>query len=277
LSKFAIVFSSENKAVLDVIDSNGSSPYEKMVMGLAFSIRQHHADVDVYCGNFTNNRISQYAQNWFTNLNVQYVDDVVFDDIGNGAAAACFLRTFCKDYFAKRLLSQYDYLIYLDVDVILLKPIVFDFDPTGPMILTETMEEWVRNYHRSSLADLEGPLYFSWVDIINNHNKHIFDLDWNDPYSITEHNADVVVSNRIAKTDLQKIEQSIGSYNISKPVTERTIFHHYDSLGDEGSFYAIEDLYPDMYKKYKFMFEKILNTKIRNIKGYWEKISKEFQ
>jgi len=272
--KYAIVFSAENKVVLDQLDSNASSPYEKMAIGLAYSIRQHHTDVDVYCGNFTNNKLSKYAQQWFSKLDVNYVEDIVFNNIGSDDSF-CFLRTFCKDYFAKTLLDTYDYLIYLDLDVIQLNPIKFDFDPTQPMVLKETMPQWTVNYHKEFLTGLDGPLCYNWVEIINKHNCHLFSMDWNNPEMLIKHNSDVILSNRILKTNLPVIEQDIGGYHFFKPVKQDSIFYHYDSLGPAGSLPNIKLLFPSAYQKYVFFFERLLNIKVNNQENYWEDLAKD--
>lgn len=273
---YAIVFSSENKVRFDTFDINHSSSHEKMAIGLAYSIRQFHKDVDIYCGNFTNNTVSEYAQKWFKALNVNYVNDVQFTNIGNNDSY-CFLRTYCKDYFAKQLLGQYDYILYLDTDVVQLNPIQFNFDPTGPIAIKQTMPQWTANYHAEHLAGLEGSLIYNWVDIINQHNRHLFEIDWSNPENLIVHNADVIISNRLLKTDLTVIEQNVGGYHFFRPLTVTDIFHHYDSLGDEGTFTDIANVDFTKYQKYLTFFERVLNIKITNNPEYWIKIAEEHQ
>ena len=274
MNKYAIIFSAENRVIKDTFDSNGSAPNEKMAIGLAYSIRQFHQDIDVYCGCFTQNTLSKYTQDWFKKLNVTYIEDPVFN---TDSTVSCFLRTYCKDYFAERLLDQYDYLIYVDWDVVQLAPITFNFNPMSPLVIVDTMPQWVLNYHKEFLPNLKTQLYYNWIDIINPYNRHLFSMDWTDPAIINYHNSDVLLSNRIADSQLQIIEQDIGSYNVSKPLTDRTLFHHYDTLGPDGSFYKIKELYPELYQKYFLFFEKVLNIKVQNQPGYWEDVAKEHE
>jgi hypothetical protein len=274
LNKFAIVFSYENKAE-NTVDVTLSTAHEKMAMGLSYSIRQHMPDIDVYCGSFTNHRISEYAKPWFKKYNINLVEELLFTDIGK-LDSYMFLRTFTKDYFAKRLLDKYDYIIYLDIDVIMLAPISFTFNPTSPIILTETMPDWITRWHSKHLTDFTGNLYYNWVDIINSHNSYIFNLDFTDPYVLTEHNADKLVSNRIDASSLEKIEQDIGGYHTCfKPPKPYHLFYHYDSFSEAGSLYALKKTHPLEYKKYFGLFEHVLNTPIRNKEGYWEEIKND--
>jgi hypothetical protein len=274
--KAAIVFSSENKVENLVGHSvDVSSPFEKMAIGLAYSIRQHDANIDVYCGNFTNNKLSSVARLWFAKLKVKYVEDTVFNNIGNDDSFM-FLRTFTKDYFAKLLLDQYDYLIYLDVDALVLQPLNFNFDPTSAMVLVDTMPQWTVNYHRQYMKDLTGSLYYNWIEIINQHNKHLFDLNWNDPYTLAEHNADVMVSNSINLSNLNIVEQHIGGYHCLKYVNKDSLLYHYDSFGPAGSLHNLIETHPEQYKKYMDFLVGTLNTTINNQPGYWENIAKEY-
>jgi hypothetical protein len=274
--KYAIVFSAENKVENLVGTSvDNSSPFEKMAIGLAYSIRQHMPDIDVYCGNFTNNKLSSLARLWFAKLKVKYVEDTVFNNIGPDQSFM-FLRTFTKDYFAKQLLDSYDYIVYLDIDVLMLQPLTFDFDPSSKLVLVDTMPQWTVNYHSRFLKDLNGPLYYNWIEIINHNNKFVFDLDFTDPYVLTAHNTDVLVSNAINSSDLQIIEQYIGGYHCLKPINRDSLLYHYDSLGPAGSLQNLKYYHAADYKKYLELFENTLNTEVNNQEGYWENIAKEY-
>lgn len=269
LNNFAIVFSYENKTVLETIVN---TDHEKMAMALAFSIRQHMPAVPVFCGSFTNNTPSDVGRRWFTKYNVNLLEELIFDDIGK-SDGYMFLRTFTKDYFAKKLLSNYDFLLYLDIDVLALRPFEFPFDPSGPMVLTEKMPNWIKKWHLHHLDDFEGNLYYNWIEIINTHNSYLFDLDFTDPYVTKNHNADKIVSTNIDNSDLEIIDQNIGGYHpCLKPPAQSQICYHYDSLGQEGSLHAIKDTHPAEYQKYMMLFKDILNTKISNQPGYWENI-----
>ena len=260
MSKSAIVFSVEHK---------GNSNFEKMAIGLAHTIRTYDKDIDIYCGNFTNNKSSKFGLEWFDKLDVNYVNDTQFDSIDEDDSF-CFLRTYCKDYFAKRLLKDYDYLIYLDVDVVQFNPIELNFDPTAPMVLVHTMPDWVRNYHSQFLTNLSGPLYYNWIDIVNDHNQHLYNIDWTDPKNLTNHEADVILSNKINQTELTIVEQTIGGYHTDFMPNKNTVFYHYDDLGDDGSLYLLEAVDAVKYKRITMFFETILNIKITNQPSYWD-------
>ena len=240
-----------------------------MAVGLAYSIRQYEKDIDIYCGDFTNNKINKEALYWLDKFNVKYVNETFFNNIGKNDSF-CFLRTFCKNYFAKTILDNYDFLIYLDVDVVQFNKINFNFDPVSPMVLVHTMPNWVKKYHSSYLSELKGFLYYNWVDIINNHNKHLYEIDWSDPKNLVNHNSDVIFSNKIIETKLNVIEQNFGSYHEDFKPNDKTIFHHYDDLGESGSLYLLEEIDSLKYKKIVMFFENILKIKVENNKKYWK-------
>jgi len=273
---YAIIFSVENKQGADVeIGADGSSGYEKMAIGLAYTIRLQMPEVDVYCGSFTNNQLSNEAQKHFNNLNVKIISTNDFLNLGKDDSYM-FLRTYTKDFFAKKILKNYDFLLYVDVDTVFLNPVNFNFDPTEKIILTETMPNWVKNYHKEFLQGFHGNLYYNWVDIINHHNSHIFDFNWNEDEIKLHHMADRLVSERIAKSNLTKIEQNFGGYHFIKELNKDSIIYHYDSFDSSGSLYNLKKYHSLNYRKYLFIFEKILDVKINNQENYWENLSLEF-
>lgn len=231
--------------------------------------------VDVYCGSFTNNRLSAYAKNHFNNLNVKIEEWSIFDGITT-PLTAMFLRSFTKHYFANRLLDKYDYIVYSDVDVLCLKPIEFDFDPTGKVIVVDKMPEWVKQYQRQYTDIPQGNLYYNWFDVINKHNAHVYDIDYFGDM-LVEHRADVEISKRIDNSGLEIIDQTFGGYHCFKPVNADSIAYHYDDPGPEGSLINLKAMHPEMYNKYKFFFEKILNVRVSEATGFWENVKKQFE
>ena len=232
-------------------------------------------DVDVYCGNFTNNKLSDSAKNWFNKYNVNVIDEQKFYDIGP-QDSYMFLRTFTKDFFAKKLLDDYDYIVCLDVDVIALKPFEFDFNPLSPIVLVQTIPQWGRNYHAEHLVDFTGNLYYNWVDIINQHNRYIFELDWTDPYVLHKHNADKITSNKIDQSCLTIMEQDIGGYHCLTHLKQHHLMYHYDAFKESGSLYNLKPLFFNDYQKYMRILKTILNVDVTNQEGYWENIIKEY-
>lgn len=272
--KYAIVFSTENRIDRDQFDDRGSSPFEKMALALVHSIRMHD-DCDVYCATFTQNKLSSYARLAFIKAKVKVVDPVLFPDIGRDEHM--FLRSFTKQFFGRMLLDQYDYLIYIDPDAVMLAKPKFDFDPTGRIITTSTMPQWVVNYHNQQLDGLRAPLVFSWVDIINKHNVHLHDFDWEDPVVRHNHYTNVEYSNRLLNTELQLIEQRFGGYHNVAPTTADSIFYHYDSLEDFGSLYVLKQHHSKQLAATTKYIEQELRIKIANQEGYWEAIAKAHQ
>jgi hypothetical protein len=268
-STFAIVFSVENKHEGGSPDI--SSTYEKMAIALSRSIRQCMPDVDVYCGCFTNNILSGLARKYFKQYSIEIIEDLCFDNIGDDDSYM-FLRSFTKHYFATRLLDHYHYIVYVDVDVLFLRTIEFNFDPTSNICLVDTMPKWVVDFLSEYLITLDVPLLYNWFDVINKHNRHIFDLDYTDSTVLKEHMADIIVSKRIHYSNLQLIEQTVGGYHCVKPICADSIAYHYDSLGYAGTLYHLKQYHPSLYKQYKMFFETILNVPINNQQGYWEQI-----
>ena len=265
--KYAIIFSAENRVERNVFDANNSSPFEKMSIALAYSIRKY-SDADVYCGSFTTNKLSAFARLWFHRLKVKVVEDVKFD------TGVVSLRTYTKHYF-RHLLDRYGYLIYIDIDAIAINKIEFDFDPSSPLVLTCTMPQWVKNYHKQYLGELQGNLYYNWVDIINKHNVHLFELD--EGMELTQHNLDVIISNRIENSSLPKIEMDFGGYLNISGLNERSIFHHYDHGNEEGCMYLMKDTHPQQLADIVSFFDKELRMHINPRSDYWTIKSKDYE
>lgn len=273
MSKQAIIFSVENKHNR-AVHSDGSSTYEKMAIALVASIREHMPNVDIYCGCFTNNGISEYARKYFEKFNVNVIEDVVFNNVDT-PLTAMFLRSFTKDYFAKRLLKQYSYLIYTDVDVLILKPLEFPFNPVDPLVVVDIMPEWVKNFQRQYTNIPDGNVYYNWIDIINNHNAYIYDIDYQGE-NLHEHSADILITRRIDESNMRIIDQDFGGYHCFKPVTADSLVYHYDDLGEQGSFSNLRTTHSSTYIKYKTFFEHILRVPVSTKEGYWEEIMKNF-
>jgi hypothetical protein len=228
-------------------------------------------DVDVYCGYFTNNTISNVAKKHFSNLKINIVEDKLFSNIGT-SDEFMFLRSFTKDYFAKLLIPRYDYIIYVDTDVVFLKEVKFEFDPTSPIVLVEPMPAWVCDFHKNDLIGFNEPLYFNWIEVINKHNQFLYALDYTDPYVLSSHISDQLVSKNINRSELTIIDQTIGGYHCIKNVNSESFAYHYDSVGPEGSMYNFKTTHPADYSRITVLFEKILNIPITNKEGFWENI-----
>jgi len=273
LSRYAVIFTVENKGIYGY--DGITSTIEKMAVVMATSVKEHMSDVDMYCGCFTRYLLSENIKHHLKKLKVNIVEDLKFihSELDN---TALFLRIFAKDYFAKMLLDKYDYLIYLDVDCLLLKPIKFNFDPTGPIALVDKMPDWVKKFESQSTVVPEGNLYYNWIDIVNNNNKFLFELDWSDYSKILGKVADGYFSKNIDESGLEIIQQTIGAYHCLHSLTKDHQLIHYDDLGPQGNFIMIQKMYPSVYLKYKILIETVLHSKITNEIGYWEKVKEQY-
>lgn len=261
MKKFSIIFTIENREL--------DSDLEKMSVVLASSIRTTMPDIDVYCGVFTDNTLSPNIVSHLKKLDIKIINDNIFYNVKKDNL---FLRPFCQKYFAEKLLDQYEYLVYIDVDCIFLKPLTFNFDPTGPIVLVDHIPDWVKSFESTYTKVTSDRLYYNWISIVNNHNKYLFNLDYTDPKILFEKNADIELSKVIESSNLQKIQQTIGAYHCLHPVTLDTQVIHYDDFMEDGSLLNLRPLYLNTYIKYKLLIENVLGVKIRNVEGYWEKI-----
>lgn len=276
MKQFAIIFSVENRKHWDQDFKSDMTLYEKMAIGLSDSIRQHMPNVDVYCGNFTHHTLSDSFKSHLKRYNINICEDLIFPNL-TPATYNLFLRSFTKDYFAKKLLGQYQYLVYVDIDVLVLKPFEFSFDPTDPIVTVTTVPKYVKQHQkRFTKLPLDTTLFYLWMDVINPHNAWLFDLDYNDPEILYDHNLDVILSNKILISGLKILEQDFGGYHCEYLPDKSSLAYHYDGLTSEGSLYILKDTHPSIYKKYVFFFEKVLNAVIENEPGKWERIKAEF-
>ena len=269
MKKFAIVFSVENKGQGPFVD------FEKMAVVLATSIRNCMPSVDSYCGVFTQRYISPSVENHLARLNVNLIYDNLFNS--NTRPVDLFLRSFTKHYFANKLLDQYEYLVYIDVDALFLKPLEFDFDPTGPIALVDEMPDWVKNFENTYTNTGDSSrLYYNWIDIINQHNRYIFDLNYHDKTTVFEKNTDVIISKRINDSGLQKIQQTVGAYHCLHPLTLESQVMHYDDFTASGSLINLQLVRPDIYMQYSMLIEHVLGQKITNQVGFWEERMQQY-
>jgi hypothetical protein len=264
LNNFAIIFTFEKTQYAG----------DKSSVLLAASIKNTMPDVDVYCGLFTNNTPDTPILENLTKLGVNIVSAI--QDFPGKSPMNMFLRSYAKYYFANDLLDKYDYLVYIDVDALFLKPLVFDFDPTQPFVLVDKMPDWVKRFESTYTHLPNENIYYNWIDIINQHNKHLYDLDYKDPNIQFEKTSDIIVSRRIDESNLPKIQQTIGAYHCLHPLTEDSQVIHYDSFEDDGSFINLKYTHPDKYSRYSILLEKVLNVKVTNVEGIWEARMRKF-
>ena len=167
MHKGAIVFSIEKN-----IDED---KYEYMSILLALSILDQMPEVDVYCGIFTNREPDYKVIEALDRYGVKIVKDLQFkvpDDSIN-----YFLRNYTKFYFSNKmnLLEKYENFVYLDIDVLVLKPL--DFDNFSNKIYTERVPMGIKLLEEEYTGEVNHDLFFNWFDVITIDNKHIYDMD----------------------------------------------------------------------------------------------------
>lgn len=266
MNNFAIVFTFEKTQFAG----------DKSSILLAASIKNTMPNIDVYCGLFTHNIPDAAILENLTKLGVTVVSAI--QDFPGKSPMNMFLRSYAKHYFANELLDKYDYIVYVDVDALFLKPLAFDFDPTQPFVLVDKMPDWVKRFE-STYTHTQLPddnIYYNWIDIINKHNKHLFDLDYKDTNIQFEKTSDILVSKRIDESELPKIQQTFGAYHCLHPLTEDSQVMHYDSFEDDGSFINLRHTHPDKYARYSILLEKVLNVQVTNVEGLWESRMQQF-
>jgi hypothetical protein len=241
---------------------------------LATSIKHNMPDVDVYCGLFTKHIPDQHIIDHLERLEVKIVYDQM--TVHSEPPMNLFMRNFTKNYFAKTLLHEYDYLVYVDVDALMLNPLELDFDPTAGFHYVDQMPDWVKKFESTYTDIPDCNLYYNWIDIININNCHIFDMDYSDPKIQFKKQSEIIVSNRIDQSSLPKIQQTIGAYHCLHPLKYRHQFIHYDSFAEDGTFINLRSVFPDKYTRYKLLLERVLGVQITNEEGVWEQIMKDY-
>lgn len=257
---FCIVFSVEN--------SDSEPNFEKMSVLLANSIRDTMPNVDVFCGMFTNRNISEPTLKMLKAKNVTIIEDEKF--IVDSNSINFFLRNYTKYYFTHEmnLLEDYDYVLYVDIDVIFIKP--FNVTIPNNSIIVEEVPEYIKNSKEKDYIGIVSiPLYYNWYDIITNDNKHIFDINYKE-YDICK-TSDIVISKNITNSSLELIPQTVGAYYPKHGLNNESQLFHYDGFIDSGYFYKLKDSNEKLYKKYCILVEKILKIKITNIPDFWDK------
>jgi len=257
----AIVFSLER--------SNNEPQYEALSVLLAKSIRESSTDVDIYCGIFTNRHPSQSVINKLETYDVNVITDCRFDVEPD--SINYFLRNYCCYYFSHlhNLLEKYDRIIYLDIDVLVLRNIS-TLQLSDNSVLVEQVPDNILEFEKDYIGTVDHPLYYNWISVINNTNKHIWNINYNENTYLKQ--SDILVSQNINSSDLKIVHQEIGAYYPKSKLVPSTIAFHYDGFIDSGSFWRLESFFPQMYKKYLAYAQHVLNITQDNHKGFWDDI-----
>lgn len=259
--KQAVIFSLEN--------SNNEPNYEKLSLLLSKSLKDTNADVDVYCGIFTDRQPSKSVLDLLTENGTTIINDIRFRVEEN--SINYFLRNYCCYYFSHvvNLLEKYDRLIYLDIDVLVLSSLD-EIDIPDNAVIVEQVPENILKFEKSYIGTVDYPLYYNWYSIINKTNKHIYDIDYINNTYLKE--SDKLVSQNINNSKLDIIHQTVGAYYPKHALNSNTVLFHYDGFIDSGNFYKLEDYDQPLYRKYFAYAAHVLNIKQENDKSFWNDI-----
>lgn len=280
--KPAIIFTAENSLHED--------HFEKMACLLAYSIRYFHEDISIYCGVFSDKVLTERTKEGLRQLNVTIVEDIIFRD--NKIKPKNYMnRSYCQYYFYKNLLHEHDYLIYLDIDIVLLKPINFtEMSKLGEGIITYDYPKeaiyWDNKMIKLETTGIEelnidDKLYFNFIAVINEHNGYIFEDVWKNICGSDTLNLKFMTefSKIIEKSKINRARNpNFAAWYPHLPVTDDTIFFHYDGLHEAGTLNRLKGITPlhDVYVAYihemgieidspGFYYEKICLNRLKEL------------
>ncbi len=251
-------------------DNNLDEPeYAKLIILLIKSIRKYNSTIYIILGEFTNRTLDYNIKKEILKMNVHILRDIIFES--SPTDINYFLRNFCKYYFSSKynLLEKFNNLIYLDTDVIVLDD-VNKLTINNNEIIVEEVPSFIKKLEEPYIGVIEHKLFYNWFDIINNSNKHIFDINYHNNRYLKD--SDILISKRILESNLKIIHQTVGAYYPKHKLTENSILFHYDGFIDSGSFYKLKEYNNLLYKQYKVYIENILKIKIENNKQFYKGI-----
>lgn len=278
----AIIFTAEHSLHED--------HFEKMACLLAYSIRYFHEDINIYCGVFSDKVLTERTKERLRQLDVTVVEDIIFKD--NTIEHKNYMnRSYCQYYFFKNLLCSHDYLIYLDIDVILLKPIDFlEMSKLGGSIITYDYPKeaiyWDNKMIQSETTGIEelnidDKLYFNFIAVINEHNGYIFEDVWKGILDFDSYNLKFMTdfSKIVERSRINRVQNpNFAAWYPNLPVTDDTVFFHYDGLHEAGTLNRLKGRTPlhDVYVAYiremgieiespGFYFEKIYLNMLKEL------------
>jgi len=259
-----------NTAVIFALDNSTNEPqYDALSVLLTKSIQENSPGVDIYCGIFTQRKPSRIVRTFLDDARVNIIEDAKW--IVEKDSINYFLRNYCCYYFTHEynLLEKYDRVIYLDIDVLVLRNLQTINIPDNSVIV-ERVPDNILRFEESYIGTVSHPLYYNWISVVNETNKHIYDIDYDNNTYLKE--SDILVSKNINNSNLRIIDQEVGAYYPKSKLQPSTVAFHYDGFIDSGSFWRLEGFFPQMYKKYSAFAAHILNIKQENNKRFWDDI-----
>lgn len=214
--------------------------YEEMGPLLAMSIRKFHPTIDIHCGIFSDKEprdsIIEELRNWDVNIHRH----IKFKD-PNRTLPNYLLKTYTQYYFYKQLAKEYDYLIYLDIDLVILKPIDFNYLESRNIMIDMSKEIQYLEDDESNI-DKSKDFYVNFIHIIRSSDKiekfyKTID-ETNDKYNYNS----LTKLYEFHKTYLNNVyNPRICSYFPNLPINEETIFFHYDGFHECSTLNRIPD------------------------------------
>lgn len=259
-----------NRAVVFALDASNNEPqYEALSVLLVKSILENSPDIDIYCGVFTQRTPSDKIKALLKDSSVKIIEDPRF--LVKPNSINYFLRNYCCYYFShvNNLLDAYDDFLYIDIDVLVLRNLKSISIPANS-VLVERVPENILEFEKDYIGTIDHALYYNWISVINNTNKHIWNIDYNKNQYLKQ--SDILVSQNINNSDLRIIDQDIGAYYPKRKLVPSTVAFHYDGFIDSGSFWKLEGFFPQMHKKYLAYAKYVLNITQENNKRFWDDI-----
>lgn len=239
--------------------------YEKLACLLVYSIRLFHKGINIYCGIFSDNTITEQTRENLQQLDVTIMEDIIFKDNnikqsitlkGNTIEYTNYMnRSYCQYYFSEKLLNKYDYLIYLDIDVVLLKPINFlELSKLGKSIITYDYPKEAVYLDNQSIQsettgveelDIDDDLYFNFIAVINKYNKHIFKGAWENICNFKTYSLKFMTefSASIKRERIDRVKNpNFAAWYPHLPVTDETVFFHHDGFHERGTLNRLKGI-----------------------------------
>ena len=171
-----------------------------------------------------------------------------------------YLRNYCCYYFSHvyDLTNEYDYVIYVDIDVIFLNKIHFTLPED--CLYVEEMPDEIKKFDLNYSFE---HIFFNWIDVITKQNKFIHRFN-NNYYNYAERE----YSQEVLKSGFKLISQPLGAIYPYKPLSKSSICFHYDDVNKFSYFSKLKDVFPEKYIKYRDILLKHFN--VCDCQNFWE-------
>jgi hypothetical protein len=163
---------------------------------------------------------------------------------------------------------------YFDVDVLFLKP--FDnLNISNSPFLVEKVPNNILKMEEKIIGK-QSNLFYNWYNYIDNNTRIIYkDFFSSAVITNTIKNLDIQFSKYLNDKLIPINDQQFGFYYPKHKLKDfmDKYFFHYDGLIDSGTFYLLNDYYPELYNHLIKVLNKIPEFKgIKNDRAFYEKI-----